>query len=365
MAAARIKLINHKRGLQVKQLEREIIYLLESCQSHTATIRVKAFEMEQKKMAAYDTIAIYCELIASRMPLIESQKNCPGDLKEAISSVIYASRLCTEIPELLDVRMHFISKYGKIFVSDAEFRSEGGANFMLMEKLSSKPPDHPTKIKILVAIAEEHNIKWKPNDIGQSTFGKAAYVEPSEVHTSPVHDDEGPANSCATSQLEPKQDASTHSYEQNASGSARNGSGNHSTTPGMANVEITFSEDGGQEMNFEDSYFENRSAFPVGKHLDMESKGATSAALADISSSLRAHVKSSDFDSYALVADSQKTTSTHEPHIQNKKSETKKKSSSLASIRYFDSDDSDSEDGLHKRNSASVAHPIRRICQRT
>lgn len=77
--------------------------------------------------------------------------------------------------------------------------------------------------------------------IGQSTFGKAAYVEPSEVHTSPVHDDEGPANSCATSQLEPKQDASTHSYEQNASGSARNGSGNHSTTPGMANVEITFS----------------------------------------------------------------------------------------------------------------------------
>lgn len=27
-------------------------------------------------MAAYDTIAIYCELMASRMPLIESQKYC-------------------------------------------------------------------------------------------------------------------------------------------------------------------------------------------------------------------------------------------------------------------------------------------------
>lgn len=100
--------------------------------------------------------------------------------------------------------------------------------------------------------------------IGQSTFGKAAYVEPSEVHTSPVHGDDGPANSCATSQLEPKHDASTHSYEQNASGAARNGSGNHTTTPGMANVEITSSGDGGQEMNFEDSYSENRSAFPVG-----------------------------------------------------------------------------------------------------
>jgi vacuolar protein sorting-associated protein IST1 len=31
-----------------------------------------------------------------------------------------------------------------------------------VEKLSSKSPDGPTKIKILTAIAEEHNIKWDP-----------------------------------------------------------------------------------------------------------------------------------------------------------------------------------------------------------
>lgn len=32
----------------------------------------------------------------------------------------------------------------------------------LVEKLSAKAPDGPTKIKILAAIAEEHNIKWEP-----------------------------------------------------------------------------------------------------------------------------------------------------------------------------------------------------------
>lgn len=36
-----------------------------------------------------------------------------------------------------------------------------------MEKLSAKAPDGPTKIKILTAIAEEHNIKWDPKSFGE------------------------------------------------------------------------------------------------------------------------------------------------------------------------------------------------------
>lgn len=40
--------------------------------------------------------------------------------------------------------------------------------FQLVEKLSAKAPDGPTKIKILTAIAEEHNIKWEPKPFGES-----------------------------------------------------------------------------------------------------------------------------------------------------------------------------------------------------
>jgi hypothetical protein len=35
----------------------------------------------------------------------------------------------------------------------------------LIEKLSAKAPDVQTKIKILSAIAEEHNVKWDPNSL--------------------------------------------------------------------------------------------------------------------------------------------------------------------------------------------------------
>jgi hypothetical protein len=33
----------------------------------------------------------------------------------------------------------------------------------LVEKLSAKAPDGQAKLKILSAIAEEHNVKWDPN----------------------------------------------------------------------------------------------------------------------------------------------------------------------------------------------------------
>ncbi|EXC30754.1 hypothetical protein L484_027929 [Morus notabilis] len=83
--------------------------------------------------------------------------NCPIDLKEAISSVIFASSRCVDVPELTDIRKHLTVKYGKEFITIAiELRRDCGVNCML-EKLSAKAPDGQTKLKILTAIAEEHS----------------------------------------------------------------------------------------------------------------------------------------------------------------------------------------------------------------
>lgn len=59
-------------------------------------------------------------------------RNCPIDLKEAITSVVFASPRCADIPELMDVRKHFTAKYGKEFISGAvELRPDCGVNRMV------------------------------------------------------------------------------------------------------------------------------------------------------------------------------------------------------------------------------------------
>ncbi|XP_024959072.1 rho GTPase-activating protein gacZ-like [Cynara cardunculus var. scolymus] len=163
LATSRIKLMKNKKGIQINQMKKELAQLLESGQDRTARIRVEHVIREEKMVAAYDLVEIYCELIVARLPIIESQKTCPIDLKEAITSVIFSAPRCSDIPELLDVRKQFTAKYGKEFVSAAiELRPDCGVSRMLVEKLSAIAPDVQTKMKVLTAVAKEHNINWDP-----------------------------------------------------------------------------------------------------------------------------------------------------------------------------------------------------------
>ncbi|KAF5725613.1 IST1 [Tripterygium wilfordii] len=159
----RIKLLRNRREIQIKQMRRDIAKLLETGQEATARIRVEHIIREEKMIAAQEIMELFCELIAVRLPIIEVQKECPLDLKEAISSVCFAAPRCADLPELLQVQMLFASKYGKEFVSAAtELMPDCGVNRQLIELLSVRAPSPETKLKLLKEIAEEHQLDWDP-----------------------------------------------------------------------------------------------------------------------------------------------------------------------------------------------------------
>ncbi|PPS09008.1 hypothetical protein GOBAR_AA11637 [Gossypium barbadense] len=159
----RIKLLRNRREIQIKQMRRDIAKLLEIGQEATARIRVEHIIREENTMAAQEILELFCELIAVRLPIIETQRECPLDLKEAISSICFAAPRCADLPELLQVQMLFISKYGKEFVSAAtELRPDSGVNRQLIELLSICAPSPELKLKLLKEIAEEHELEWDP-----------------------------------------------------------------------------------------------------------------------------------------------------------------------------------------------------------
>jgi len=57
--------------------------------------------------------------------------------------------------------------------------------------------------------------------VGPSTSEKAAYAEPSQIPVLPVHDEKGPSNVRASSQVKPMHHVSANSHEQTASAAAR------------------------------------------------------------------------------------------------------------------------------------------------
>eukprot|EP00252_Welwitschia_mirabilis_P015389 TRINITY_DN3382_c0_g1_i1.p1 TRINITY_DN3382_c0_g1~~TRINITY_DN3382_c0_g1_i1.p1 ORF type:complete len:693 (-),score=175.94 TRINITY_DN3382_c0_g1_i1:439-2517(-) len=157
----RIKLLRNKREVQLKQMRREIAQLLQSGQELTARIRVEHIIREQNIMDAYEIIELFCELVAVRLPIIETQRECPLDLKEAIASLCFAAPRCSDLSELLQIQSMFAAKYGKEFVASAsELRPDCGVNRQIIEKLSVRAPLAEAKLKLLKEIAEEHQVEW-------------------------------------------------------------------------------------------------------------------------------------------------------------------------------------------------------------
>ncbi|XP_021298838.1 IST1 homolog [Herrania umbratica] len=161
LAISRIKLLQNKRDLQLKHMRKEIAQFLQAGQEPIARIRVEHIIREQNIWAAYEILELFCEFVLARVPILESQKECPSELREAVASIIFAAPRCSDVPDLLQIKNLFSTKYGKEFVTAAsELRPDSSVNRAIIEKLSVSAPSGEIRLKVLKEIAQEHNVEW-------------------------------------------------------------------------------------------------------------------------------------------------------------------------------------------------------------
>lgn len=145
----------------MKHMRKEIFDYLRTGQEAVARIRVEHIIREENIMAAYEIIELFCEFVLARVPILEAQKDCPMELQEAVSSIIFASPRCSDLPELIQIRNLFTVKYGKEFVAAAsELRPDSNVNRLIIEKLSPRAPSSEVKLKTLKGIANEYHLDW-------------------------------------------------------------------------------------------------------------------------------------------------------------------------------------------------------------
>ncbi|XP_047341824.1 IST1 homolog [Impatiens glandulifera] len=161
LAIARIKLLQNKRDVQLKLMRKEIAQFLQAGQEAIARIRVEHVIREQNIWAAYEILELFCEFILARVPILENQRTCPPEMREAIASIIFAAPRCSDLPDLLTLRNLFAAKYGKEFVAAAsELRPDTSVNRTIVEKLSVYAPSGESKLNLLKEIAREFNLEW-------------------------------------------------------------------------------------------------------------------------------------------------------------------------------------------------------------
>ncbi|KVH96653.1 protein of unknown function DUF292, eukaryotic, partial [Cynara cardunculus var. scolymus] len=79
--------------------------------------------------------------------------DCPNDINEAISSLIFASARCGNLPELIQIRKLFSERYGERFETTAlELLPGNLVNFQIIENLSITNVPNEAKYKLLEEI---------------------------------------------------------------------------------------------------------------------------------------------------------------------------------------------------------------------
>ncbi|KAA8547810.1 hypothetical protein F0562_004239 [Nyssa sinensis] len=166
----------------------DVLQLLNLGQQERALLRVEHVIKDQNMLDVFVMIENYCCLLIDMDMLIQNRE-CPDELKEAISSLIFASSRCSEFPELQQIREIFTTKFGKAFAAHAvELRNNCGVNPKMIQKLSMRQASLESRLQVLKQIASDNGINLHLEDDPfvipedkQDVNQKKQHVEPNEA----------------------------------------------------------------------------------------------------------------------------------------------------------------------------------------
>ncbi|KAL8188753.1 hypothetical protein R6Q57_029773 [Mikania cordata] len=149
----RLYLLKNKRCCIATQLRNDVAQLIKHGHYQTAFDRVGQIYKDECIIAVYDLLDHFCEFVTLQLSYIRRTKDCPNDINEAISSLIFASARCGELPELLRIRKLFRKRYGERFEARALGLLPGNlVNFQIRENLSINKVPNEVKHKLLEEI---------------------------------------------------------------------------------------------------------------------------------------------------------------------------------------------------------------------
>lgn len=159
MAVQRIAMITNKHTQLIKRKKKEIAQILRDGREEKARIKTESVVRDDLRLEALDILSLLCELLHERMALITSLKECPEDMKQSVSTLIWAAPR-VEVPELAKVGKLFKAKYGKEFFLRAQRDAAGIVNPKVKSKLSVAPPKSLLVLSYMKEIARSNNVDY-------------------------------------------------------------------------------------------------------------------------------------------------------------------------------------------------------------
>ncbi|RAL45331.1 hypothetical protein DM860_014741 [Cuscuta australis] len=175
----RLKLVKNKRSCIARQLREDLAELLRNGHHPLVLDRVEHLFMDENLVAAYDILDHYCEFIVINLPYIRRHKDCPNEINEAVSTLIYSSARLGDLPELRAIRKLFAGRYGQRFVNVALHLLPGNlVDTQVKDCLSTKCVTEEVKHRLVEEISRSCFQHGPPLLLGYTSEGQKQVSSP-------------------------------------------------------------------------------------------------------------------------------------------------------------------------------------------
>ncbi|KAG6658479.1 uncharacterized protein LOC122308294 [Carya illinoinensis] len=152
LTKTRIDVVRRKRKATEKFLKKDIADLLANGLDINAYQRADGLLVELMLSSCYDFVEQSCDLVLKHLSIMQKQRECPEDYREAVSSLMFAAARFSELPELRKLRQIFQDRYGNSL--------ELYVNQEFVENSASKPSTLEKKVQLMQDIVLEYSITW-------------------------------------------------------------------------------------------------------------------------------------------------------------------------------------------------------------
>ncbi|KAH7366199.1 hypothetical protein KP509_18G067000 [Ceratopteris richardii] len=156
----RIKLLRSRRESQLQQLLIDVAKLLQLRKMEKAETLIGRICKELSLLLAYLKISEYCECVKINLGEISHKEICPPELQEPVAGLCFAASFCADLPELLEIREIFTSRFGRSYVTAAQELGPGcHVNRQFSRCLSVRDVPNHIKRELLDEIIDSYKLK--------------------------------------------------------------------------------------------------------------------------------------------------------------------------------------------------------------
>ncbi|CAF2119429.1 unnamed protein product [Brassica napus] len=156
----RLNLLKNKKHVISSHLRHDIVQLLRIGERDRALRRAHDLFLDESLLSLYHLLLQFSDVILLNLSYIRRHREVSNGVNEAVSTLIFASARCGDLPELRTLRALFGERYGKLFVSTALYLLPGNhVNPQIIEKLSRISVSDDAKSKLLAEIAAEFSLQ--------------------------------------------------------------------------------------------------------------------------------------------------------------------------------------------------------------